>query len=782
VGRLRMREVQTHEDLLRELRENRPVTHLVLDLEPLLVPWDGDIATAGPRIEELAGAAGADRVTVLSNSRRPPYDFGLPGVQFLPRARKPWRPKDLAPFDSGTVVVGDVLVTDGLLAYREGARFLHWTGDRDDVPAWPRLQERLGRPLATALGDGADEKAHRDDQLQVLLSDYEQARDDDRYTITVQSTLLSVALGFLGAAVYALLQLCGDGHCNQNEAYFAAILPVGPLGIVALLLFSGASATARGFYLRALEREIQRRAGVSLLSSSQLRSPGLAHLLHGLGSQTHGLRQFRTLGLVLLATIGLGLLATAALAIVLIGPGPLQVASIVVYGAAAAVSVRLGWRSSLGGRRLFRDLLDVQDEHYGRRLDDAGPRGSAEGERSLVSYLLLPRPADLIKWTFIPLSFLVGYTVYSGGVTTVPVGRLALFVLVFEYLVYMARYQLNDVSGLAHDLGDVHAVSRGRLPTSRAGVRRAVTFSLLLAAGRLLIAAALVVLFLRDQERVLGVAALLVFALAWVYETARRREVPGRRTGWAKFVVLWVGAGYALRICLGLELGSGGRIGVSALASAAVAAWAFGIAFVAMTWALEGTKQLTGIPGKPHVDLLTGLALQLRRNTSDPADEPTRWRLLAEGGPRQLRTPWWLATTVATVGFAWFVTEITGVVEQDLPAYLTIAGLSAALAGVLGFPWRWLAVPIFVSATAIATGWHVITLLPLIPIVSYIAFSGSSFHDLEHGFSELMAKLGGGVVAVAWLALTLVVGKTTVDLLQERHSDDTPDHHPVLDR
>ena len=49
------------------------------------------------------------------------------------------------------VVIGDQVVTDGILARRLGYTFLHYCPDLADAPAGPRLMNDLGRPLPLLL-------------------------------------------------------------------------------------------------------------------------------------------------------------------------------------------------------------------------------------------------------------------------------------------------------------------------------------------------------------------------------------------------------------------------------------------------------------------------------------------------------------------------------------------------------------------------------------------------------------------------------------------------------
>lgn len=121
------------------------VRHLIIDLEPLVVAWSSDEETFRSALSAFdSSIEHRIRVTYVTNSRRmPPTGLRLrTNRAFISRARKPWT---AIPDDAHGVraVVGDLLLTDGLLAWRLGVPFVHI--DRRcctrSIPLWPRLLE-----------------------------------------------------------------------------------------------------------------------------------------------------------------------------------------------------------------------------------------------------------------------------------------------------------------------------------------------------------------------------------------------------------------------------------------------------------------------------------------------------------------------------------------------------------------------------------------------------------------------------------------------------------------
>lgn len=234
-------------------------------------------------------------------------------------------------------------------------------------------------------------------------------------------------------------------------------------------------------------------------------------------------------------------------------------------------------------------------------------------ERRLASYLLLPRPQDLVKALIAPTAYLAA-VIGAGNLD-----RLAQFAalwLVLELLIYPARYQWNDVRGAAYDREHPARRLRGRLPlgSGEAEGRRRIAASLAVAGARLPVAVTLGAL-LGIGEGVL-VLMLAVLAIAVPYETLRaRRPERVRRIAGVSEIAIWtvVGSGYAVRGGLGLALaGLGGDY--VAMAEGLVFFFCAGTMYVLLNWALEASnfcaldgerwKLSEALRGKPNLSTL----------------------------------------------------------------------------------------------------------------------------------------------------------------------------------
>lgn len=130
---------------------------LVFDIEPFVAHWDSSQETLDDGIarvlDHVATIPGLLVVCFATNSsRRPsalPSGVGVQ-VEYLASAGKPLQTAPYRLFPRPGVVIGDQILTDGLLARRLGYTFLHYCPEPAGMPRGPRLLNRLGalaRPI-----------------------------------------------------------------------------------------------------------------------------------------------------------------------------------------------------------------------------------------------------------------------------------------------------------------------------------------------------------------------------------------------------------------------------------------------------------------------------------------------------------------------------------------------------------------------------------------------------------------------------------------------------------
>jgi hypothetical protein len=124
---------------------------ILLDVEPLVTAWDGTGEALDQGItrlvDQVGTVPGVRAVCFSTNSNREPAVLPrVPGVEvsYVVSARKPLRTAPYARLPRPGVVVGDQVMTDGLLASRLGYTFLHYRQSQA-APIGPRLLDAIGR-------------------------------------------------------------------------------------------------------------------------------------------------------------------------------------------------------------------------------------------------------------------------------------------------------------------------------------------------------------------------------------------------------------------------------------------------------------------------------------------------------------------------------------------------------------------------------------------------------------------------------------------------------------
>ena len=410
----------------------------------------------------------------------------------------------------------------------------------------------------------------------------------------------------------------------------------------------------------------------------------------------------------------------------------------------------------------------------------AAPRPAARPGRTLLGYLVTPRPKDLFKALLMPLVF--GTAVLAtGGTDARTLVRAAIVLAALELLVYPARYQWNDIRGFAADQRHPDACGRGRLPGPVDRARRNVTASCVVAVARIALTAALP--FLLPGLGLGGIllwVVLGVFGVAAAYEavrtaaTGRSGEVPPPVRPAVALLWVVVGAGYVVRGLTGLALvvDLPGRPALAA--AAAVTLWAAGVSFVTARWAVEATafarvgagRVTWSAEASQAREHLLALVRWLPSHTGPAVTSAAGWAALR--GRTPVRAPWNLAALVAGAAAA-----VTGRMLADPSptggvALLAAAGGVAALVTVLVPRGRVVAVllgAVLVSAALVLhdTPRPGFAVLPWLAVmIAYLRFSSRSLRTMGEVGERLRARLGG----LCATAGRMLVGPDTWDVVR----------------
>jgi hypothetical protein len=391
----------------------------------------------------------------------------------------------------------------------------------------------------------------------------------------------------------------------------------------------------------------------------------------------------------------------------------------------------------------------------------ASAKTSAPG-RTLLGYLLVPRPKDLVKAVVLPLTFALGAAA-NGRVSTPQLWRATLVWLVLELLVYQARYQWNDVRGFAADQAHPDRAARGRLPGPVERARAHIGASLAVAALRLLLTAG-VGLAVPELRGVLLAATVGVFAVAFLYEQVRSMAT-GRKTKMPvplrpSLVALWiaVGAGYAVRGLTGLFLAVqlGGRPAL--VVSAIVAMWAFGVVFVTCRWALEALSfasfrgedvdwDARRAKAREHtLGLVRWLPETIDRRVVSAVVGTAHWRALQ--GRTALTAPWHQSHDVAAASAAVAGRLLVGNLGDGAGTAVAVVAAVAAIA-ITRLRERRAAAALAAAVALSGVQWLagldrplVATLPWLVVMIGYACFTGQCACEIGRPLRRLASPLG----------------------------------------
>jgi predicted HAD superfamily phosphohydrolase YqeG len=135
-------------ELLQRARQLSPKTAIV-DVEPLVAWWDSGQEPLDSGVASMVSELGGVSILCFAtnSARRPsrvPVGAGAQ-VVYLASAGKPLQIAPYRTMPAPGVVIGDQVLTDGVLARRLGFAFLHYCPEPAGMPIGPRLLRYCGQ-------------------------------------------------------------------------------------------------------------------------------------------------------------------------------------------------------------------------------------------------------------------------------------------------------------------------------------------------------------------------------------------------------------------------------------------------------------------------------------------------------------------------------------------------------------------------------------------------------------------------------------------------------------
>lgn len=205
--------------------------------------------------------------------------------------------------------------------------------------------------------------------------------------------------------------------------------------------------------------------------------------------------------------------------------------------------------------------------------------------RKNIKYLIYPRISDIQKPILIILGFIGYIWKTQTDINAQVIVKLFISIVIFDFLAYQARYQINDLRGLDEDL---FAQKKGRLADCPYyNLKTMIKLSRKVAIIRIVLAVLLTVLFDKILNLSLKYCLLVLLVSTILYENARKKQ----RTG---IIYLMVGVGYPLRIVVGILAANTrnvfeivNQVGIITTVLFLLAFWAFGIYSSVISWVKE---------------------------------------------------------------------------------------------------------------------------------------------------------------------------------------------------
>lgn len=177
-----------------------------------------------------------------------------------------------------------------------------------------------------------------------------------------------------------------------------------------------------------------------------------------------------------------------------------------------------------------------------KRLNNIQAEQKKINLRKVILYFTYPKTKDIQKSTILVLGFFIGAFLAEQSIKDSPIILLIISLFVIEFLMYQARYLLNDIRGIAED---VAAEKKDRLPIDNLGVIKAIKCSLIVIVLRVICAIGISIYLIPNIGYSLLICSFGIIFLTILYEYARERQI-------SSLIFILVSLGYPLRLLAGI--------------------------------------------------------------------------------------------------------------------------------------------------------------------------------------------------------------------------------------
>lgn len=244
-------------------------------------------------------------------------------------------------------------------------------------------------------------------------------------------------------------------------------------------------------------------------------------------------------------------------------------------------------RTSSKAKEVAQFAWDTAHENQKRRLegDSYNLYGKSKSFKHTLLYLIYPKKQDLQKPILIVLGFVYGLIVMDVIINPQYIWRLIFILLMFDFMAYQARYQINDIRGLREDK---EAGCTNRLLLNDIdNPGHAIKISFIVAFFKIIFCVIITLFWGGMVRTTLLVSLAVLFVSTILYETARAK----RRIN---LVFILVGIGYPLRFFVGFFSVVSLKLVIHSVPMVcfALALWAYGSFSSILAWTNEVIKRM----------------------------------------------------------------------------------------------------------------------------------------------------------------------------------------------
>lgn len=251
------------------------------------------------------------------------------------------------------------------------------------------------------------------------------------------------------------------------------------------------------------------------------------------------------------------------------------------------LTVFLFIRTSSKAKEVAQFAWDTAHENQKKRLvgDSYNLYGKSKSFKHTLLYLIYPKKQDLQKPILIILGFVYGLIVKDAIIDPQYIWRLIFILLIFDFMAYQARYQINDIRGLREDK---EAGCTNRLLLNDIdNPGHVIKISFMVALLKIIFCIIITLFWGGLVRTTLLVSLAILFVSTILYETARAK----RRIN---LVFILVGVGYPLRFFVGFFSVVSLKLVIHSVPTVcfALALWAYGSFSSILAWTNEVIKRM----------------------------------------------------------------------------------------------------------------------------------------------------------------------------------------------